>query len=72
LASGIWKLIKRHDPDVSGFELFNLKDDLSEKNDLSDKMAEKTKELDAKLSDWLEAIGAKLPIPNPDYNPDAK
>jgi len=65
-----WKLIKRYEGKT--FELFNLKDDLSEKNDLSDKMPEKVKELDAKLSDWLKATGAKLPIPNPDYNPDAQ
>jgi len=60
--AGDFKLIKRYEGKT--FELFNLKDDLSEENDLSETMPDKVKELDAKLSDWLEATNAKLPIPN--------
>ena len=63
IRAGNWKLIKRYEDKT--FELFNLKDDLSEKNDLSDKMPEKVEELNAKLSDWLKATGAKLPMLNP-------
>ena len=62
--AGDWKLIKRYEG--KPFELFNLAEDLSEKNDLSDKLPEKVKELDAKLTAWLESVGAKLPKPNPD------
>jgi len=65
IRAGNWKLIKRYEGKT--FELFNLKADLSEKNDLSEKMPEKVKELDAKLTRWLWATGAKLPRPNPDY-----
>ena len=65
-----WKLIKRYEGKT--FELFNLKDDLSEKNDLSEKMPAKVEELDAKLGDWLRATGAKLPRVNPGYDADAK
>jgi arylsulfatase A-like enzyme len=73
--AGNWKLIKRYEasPSQRGraegktFELFNLRTDLSEKNDLSENMPRKVKELDTKLSDWLRATGAKLPRPNPDY-----
>lgn len=65
IRAGNWKLIKRYEGKM--FELFNLKTDLSEKNDLSEKMPEKVKELDAKLTRWLWATGAKLPRPNPDY-----
>ena len=68
--AGNWKLIKRYEGKT--FELFNLKADLSEKDDLSEKMPEKVRELNAKLSNWLTATGARLPRPNPDYNPDAK
>ena len=60
-----WKLIKRYEGKT--FELFNLKADLSEKDDLSEKMPEKVREIDAKLSDWLTATSAKLPRPNPNY-----
>jgi arylsulfatase A len=65
-----WKLIKRYEG--KAFELFNLKDDLSETNDLSDKMPEKVKELDAKLRKWLQATGAKMPSLNPNYEPIIK
>jgi len=70
IRAGDWKLIKQYEGKT--FELFNLKEDLSEQNDLSQKMPEKVKELDVKLSAWLKATGAKLPIPNPDYDPTAK
>ena len=63
IRAGDWKLIKRYEGKT--YELFNLKDDLSEQNDLSEKMPEKVKELDDKLSNWLKATKAKLPRPNP-------
>ncbi|HUU99010.1 MAG TPA: sulfatase [Phycisphaerae bacterium] len=62
--AGDWKLIKRYEG--KAFELFNLKYDLGEQNDLSGQMADKVRELDAKLTAWLAATGAKLPKPNPD------
>jgi arylsulfatase A-like enzyme len=67
---GDWKLIKRYDG--RQFELFNLADDLSETTDLSDKMPEKVKALDAMLTAWLKDTGAKLPKPNPAYNAQAR
>jgi len=67
--AGDWKLIKRYEGKTS--ELFNLKDDLSEETDLSEKMPERVRGLDAKLSKWLRATGAKMPRQNPDYDPDA-
>lgn len=68
--AGDWKLIKRYEGQT--FELFNLKDDLSERNDRSEKMPEKVRELDAILQRWLVRTRAKLPKPNPDYAPDSK
>jgi len=69
IRAGDWKLIKRYDG--KPFELFNLRDDLSEKTDLAGKMPKKVKELDEKLVAWLKHTGAKVPRPNPDYNPKA-
>jgi arylsulfatase A-like enzyme len=69
IRAGDWKLIKRYEGKT--FELFNLKADLSEKEDLSETLPEEVRELDAKLTDWLRATGAKLPRPNPDYDPNA-
>jgi len=57
--SGNWKLIRRYEG--KKYELFNLKDDLSETNDLSENMPEKVSQLDAKLTAWLNDTGAKLP-----------
>jgi arylsulfatase A len=65
--AGDWKLIKRYDG--KPFELFHLAEDLGEKNDLAAEKPEKVKQLDAKLTAWLKATGAKLPRPNPDYDP---
>ncbi len=69
IREGKWKLIKRYDG--KEFELFNLKDDISESKDLAAQMPEKVKQLDAKLRAWLKATGAKVPKPNPDYRPKA-
>jgi len=69
IREGSYKLIKRYEG--KQFELFDLKSDLSETNDLSDILPSKTRRLDAKLRRWLKLTGAKLPKPNPDYDPDA-
>jgi arylsulfatase A len=64
IRSGNWKLIKWYE---GGFELYNLKSDLSEKNDLAASMASKVKELNRQLTSELSRIGAKIPKPNPNY-----
>lgn len=68
--AGDWKLIKRYEGKT--FELFNLRDDLSERDDLATKMPEKVAQLDAILQRWLAKTNAKMPKPNPDYAPDGK
>ena len=54
----------------NSFELFNLKEDISEKNNLAEKMPEKVKQLNEKLTAWLKDTCAKLPKPNPNYKPN--
>ena len=63
--AGDWKLLKWYDRGT--FELYNLKDDISEAKDLSKEMPEKVKELNAKLETWLKSVDAKMPVPNTDY-----
>ena len=65
IRSGDWKLIRHYDPEK--IELFNLANDLSEQNDLSEKMPQKTSELKAKLENWLESVDAQMHTLNPDY-----
>ena len=45
-------------------ELYNLKDDIGEQNNLAKSMPDKTKELHNRLIAWRKEIGAKLPTPN--------
>ena len=65
IRNGKWKLIKRYDRKT--FELFDLNNDLSESNDISEKMPNKVVELDKKLVRWLEETKAKVPKLNPSY-----
>ncbi len=68
--SGDWKLLRWFGNPGSS-ELFNLKDDLSEANDLAEKMPDKVKELDALIDGFLKDTGALYPRPNPAYVPTA-
>ncbi|MHC4117278.1 MAG: sulfatase [Planctomycetota bacterium] len=61
IREGDYKLIKWYDDD--SVELYNLADDLSEKNDLSEKMPRKASELKRKLEAWLAESGAAMPQP---------
>ena len=54
---GDFKLVKTWEQ--SRLELFDLSRDLSETHDLSDKMKEKTRELDALLNAFLDEVGAE-------------
>jgi len=48
-------------------QLFNLKEDIGEQNDISKSHPEKTNELRAKLHAWREEVGSTMMKPNPDY-----
>ena len=50
-------------------ELYNLKNDLRERQELSAKDPEKTRALLDMLHKWQKSVGAKMPGPNPDYAP---
>ena len=69
IRAGDWKLIKRYEGGF--FELYNLREDLSETTDLSDSMPAKVRELHNQLGAWLDEVRAKLPVPNPDFRPPA-
>lgn len=60
IRNGDWKLIKRYAG--KEFELYNLKEDISETNDLSETMPEKVTELNKELATLLEKTNAKMPI----------
>jgi arylsulfatase A-like enzyme len=62
---GDWKLIEfYHEAKV---ELYNLKEYIGEQHELSKKYPEKVSELKNVLHRWQKKMGAKFPIPNPNY-----
>jgi len=69
IITGNLKLIKFWETNT--YKLFNLDEDLSEKNDLAKTHPEKLKELVAVMNNRLQSVNAQLPIVNPDYDPNA-
>ena len=66
--SGDWKLIEFFED--GKIELYNLKDDIGEINDLAKAKPEKAKELHTMLIEWRKAINAPVPTKkNPEYDP---
>ena len=63
--AGDWKLLHYYEDDH--IELYNLRDDLSEKVDLGEKMSDKAGELRQRLDDWLETVDAQKPAENPEF-----
>ncbi len=61
---GDWKLIEWFED--NRVELFNLKTDFGEQNNLAVKEPEKVKALHAQLAQWRKNVGARMPTPNPD------
>jgi arylsulfatase A len=67
IRSGDFKLIEFFDDMHT--ELYDLRADIGEQNDLASKMPEKTRELRDQLHAWRTQVGAQLPTPNPNYDP---
>jgi len=66
---GEYKLIEFYED--NHVELYNLKNDIGEKNDLAKEMPEKAAELVAMLRAWRIEVDAQMPTPNPNYKPKA-
>lgn len=64
--SGDWRLIEFFED--NHVELYNLKQDVAEKNDLAAKETSKRDELRARLKTWRTSVGAQLPTPNAKYD----
>jgi len=69
--AGDYKLIEWYDDSIKGaenkFELYNLKEDISEKNNLAKVMPAKVNELKKLFSDWRRRVGAQQMPLNPDF-----
>ena len=71
---GDYKLLEWFDETICGtgneFELYNLKQDIGEQNNLAKEMPEKTRELREMLADWRNKVNAQMLTPNPNYEPE--
>ncbi len=67
---GDWKLIRRYcdsADQTDTFELYNLRDDLAESQNLAEQKPDKVRELNALIDAFLAHTEALVPKPNPDY-----
>lgn len=60
--AGKWKLIEFYEYDT--VELYNLEDDIGERNDLAARLPEQRDELLRRLRTWQKEVGARLPRPS--------
>lgn len=68
IRSGNYKLIEYYENGT--VQLFNLKEDIGEQNNLAESMPEKAKGLQEKLHKWLKEVNAQTNTSNPEYEPD--
>lgn len=64
---GDFKLIRIYE--TGGLRLFNIAKDPGERRDLAQETPDKARELNQRLTDYLLAMNAQMPKPNPNYDP---
>jgi len=64
---GDWKLIEFFE--TGRLELHDLREDIGETTDLSEREPDRTRQMHRKLVSWREEVNAKLPVRNPDFMP---
>ena len=64
---GSEKLIHPYETNVP--MLFDLAKDIGERHDLAKDRAKETAELERRLSEYLKAVGAQMPVTNPKFDP---
>ncbi len=67
IRSGDFKLIEYFEN--YNVQLFNLREDIGEQNNLAEVMPEKVAELRTKLRAWRKEVDAQMNQLNPDYDP---
>lgn len=70
---GKYKLIEWYEKSFfnnpKSYSLYDIENDLSERNDLADQMPDKVKELSKKLTDWRKKVNAQEMTKNSNYDP---
>lgn len=67
IRKGDFKLIETFEDNQ--IALYNLRDDVSEKTDIAGQFPEVAAALKKSLDEWQQATGARIPEPNPDFDP---
>lgn len=67
IRSGDWKLIEFFEH--GDLELYNLAADPGEQTNLADREPALARRLQSDLASWRKRVGARMPVPNPDYDP---
>jgi arylsulfatase A-like enzyme len=67
IRDGDWKLIEWYEDGT--LELYNVREDISEKNNLAAQHPERVKELHGQLIAWRREVGALMPTPRTDRKP---
>jgi arylsulfatase A-like enzyme len=62
IQAGDWKLMEYFED--QRLELYNLREDIGETNNLASKMPEKAQELRSMMVAWRKEVGAIMPVPN--------
>lgn len=63
---GDWKLIEHFEKDgADRFALYNLRDDIGERNNLAQSNQVKARELQHLLETWQRSVGAQMPVATP-------
>jgi arylsulfatase A-like enzyme len=62
---GDWKLIEFFEDNK--IELYNLREDIGETNNLVSSHSKKAEELQKLLNKWRKSVNAQVPSSNPDY-----
>ena len=65
IRQGDFKLVELYE--TGKIELYNLAEDISEKNDLAGIYPDKAAQLHTLLKKWRKDVNANMPVPNPDY-----
>ena len=60
-----WKLLEYHED--GRLELYILARNLAESDHLAQKLPERAADLRQRLNGWRQTVGARMPVPNPDY-----
>lgn len=68
IRQGDWKLIHYYEDGRD--ELYNLAEDISETTDLSGVHPELVSKLQLELFGFLDGVGARFPVPDPEYDPE--